>query len=87
MTVFSNTTLQFEKGHACTHISILNYFNVDPLALSPTSIRSHDHYFDHCSLVHMNGDDKVESVVITKLLVIPLALYLGSFPLTVQAWV
>ena len=43
--------------------------------------------FDHCGLVHINGDDKVESVVITKLLGILLALYPGSFPLPVQAWV
>jgi len=96
MTVFSNmyTTLQFEKGYACTHISILvlfpddfSLFNVDPLALS-SHLYSESHSFDHCSLVHINGDDKVESVVKAKLLVILLALYLGSFPLQCKpAWV
>jgi len=35
----------------------------------------------------MKGDDKVESVVITKVLVILLALYRDSFPLPVQAGV
>jgi len=84
MTIFQ-PTLQCEKGYACTHISILHYLNVDPLALS-SHLYSESHSFDHCGLV-INGDDKVESVVIMKLLGIPLALYPGSLPLPVQAWV
>ena len=62
MIVFSNmyTTLQFEKGYACTHISILHYFNVDPLTLS-SHLYSESHSYNYCGLVCIHGDDKVES--------------------------
>ena len=84
MTVFSNTTLQCEKGYACTRLNpTLSQCGSFGFKFPPLF----SHSFDHYGLVCIHGDDKVESVVITKLLVIPQALYPGSFPLTVQAWV